>query len=86
MPACAAGTIRKIVVGGRGTYVCERCQPSRAAASGDGRAAAPAVVAPGRGSDRYAASSSLSRAGAVRRQQLVEAADASRRRSRSAGT
>ena len=25
-PRCG-GTVRKIVVGGRGTYVCERCQP-----------------------------------------------------------
>jgi formamidopyrimidine-DNA glycosylase len=35
-PACGT-TIRKLVVGGRGTYVCERCQPRprrRVAASG----------------------------------------------------
>jgi formamidopyrimidine-DNA glycosylase len=45
-PRCGT-TIRKIVVGGRGTYVCERCQPkprprSRPrAASGAGASAAP---------------------------------------------
>jgi formamidopyrimidine-DNA glycosylase len=43
-PRCG-NTIRKIVVGGRGTYVCERCQPrprrGRSPVSGNGQAAGP---------------------------------------------
>jgi formamidopyrimidine-DNA glycosylase len=40
------GTVRKIVVGGRGTYVCERCQPRpRGRATPAARSAAPAAPA-----------------------------------------
>jgi formamidopyrimidine-DNA glycosylase len=59
-PECGQ-TIRKIVVGGRGTYVCERCQPKPRA-----RRAGP------RPSGRQQLGEP---AGAVRRHQLVEAAD-----------
>ncbi len=42
-PRCGH-TIRKIVVGGRGTYVCERCQPRpRPLRRGTARVAAPAA-------------------------------------------
>jgi formamidopyrimidine-DNA glycosylase len=56
-------TVRKIVVGGRGTYVCERCQPrprspARAAkpAARSGAPASPAVAAARRGPRPTAAS------------------------------
>jgi formamidopyrimidine-DNA glycosylase len=46
-PRCGH-TIRKIVVGGRGTYVCERCQPKPRAARGRGtRLGEPARVRAG---------------------------------------
>ncbi len=40
-PRCGT-TIRKIVVGGRGTYVCERCQPKPRSRSRAGSRAGPA--------------------------------------------
>jgi formamidopyrimidine-DNA glycosylase len=41
-PTCGA-TIRKLVVGGRGTYVCERCQPRPRAAGKRPTAKRPAI-------------------------------------------
>jgi len=45
-PRCGT-TIRKIVVGGRGTYVCERCQPRPRAIGRASRAAVPEGQAAG---------------------------------------
>ena len=60
-------TIRKIVVGGRGTYVCARCQPRPRAPR---RADAPRRAMPDLGREQVAEA-----AGAVGGQQLVEAAE-----------
>ena len=60
-------TIRKLVVGGRGTYVCERCQP---------RPRAGAAARARRGRDERSGGEQLGEpAGAVGGQQLLEAAE-----------
>jgi formamidopyrimidine-DNA glycosylase len=51
-PRCGT-TIRKIVVGGRGTYVCERCQPKpRRRAASAARVARPGASRAGIGASR----------------------------------